>query len=258
MQKHTTQQNPRFGGAIPLLRKFQEHPFWNERRKYSRAEAWIDLLFLARYGGETVDVIDRDELIPVGYSQILTSVITLSKKWRRSRTWVKSLLRVLRIKGSILVITSNNRRTILQIVNMGQVKSLLQNSGQQPVQHTAQQDIQQKDIRKTYNNKDNFNNEEITIIGNATNELISLFSGINPSYKLLYSNTTERKSLERLIGLYGEDKLRTLITSLPSIVQRPYAPRITTPYELELKIGKLLIFLKQHTVLNEKGGVTKV
>ena len=52
--------------------------------------------------------------------------------------------------------------------------------------------------------------------------------------------------------------MRNLISSLPSIVQRPYAPRITTPYELELKMGKLLLYLKQEENKNQKGGVTKV
>ena len=69
------QAKHRFGGAIPLLRKYQQHPFWTERRKYSRAEAWIDLLFMARYGAETEEKWDRGELIQIEYAQILTSMI---------------------------------------------------------------------------------------------------------------------------------------------------------------------------------------
>ena len=148
----------------------------------------------------------------------------------------------------------NNRRTILQVVNMSNVKDLLQKNEQQILHQT----IHQNNSKKTYKNKDNTVNKEIIKEKLPINGLLSLFSQVNPSYKLLFSNNTERRSLEHLIDLYGEEKMRNLILELPSIVQRPYAPRITTPYELEVKMGKLLLYLKQEENKDQKGGVTKV
>ena len=254
MKNKQNQIGHKFGGAIPLLRKFWEHPFWKESRKYSRAEAWIDLLFMARYGTETEEIWNRDELIPIQYAQILTSVVTLARRWKRSRGWVKNFINILEKKQSILVITMNNRRTILQVVNMSNVKDLLQKNEQQILHQT----IHQNNSKKTYKNKDNTVNKEIIKEKLPINGLLSLFSQVNPSYKLLFSNNTERRSLEHLIDLYGEEKMRNLILELPSIVQRPYAPRITTPYELEVKMGKLLLYLKQEENKDQKGGVTKV
>jgi len=244
----------KFGGAIPLLRKFREHPFWTEKRKFSRAEAWIDLLFMARYGTESEEIPDRGEIILIQYGQILTSIITLSKKWDRSRSWVNKLINILKKKQSILVITMNKRRTILQIVNMGEIKKFLQKNNQQIVQQT----LHQKDNKKTYKNKGDKVDKEIIKEGDPVNKLLFLFEQVNPSYKLLFTNNTERNSLDRLIKQYGEEKLRNLIVSLPSIVQRPYAPRITTPYELEVKMAKLLLFLKHENDKELKGGVTQV
>jgi hypothetical protein len=254
MENNQDRVKSKFNGAIPLLRKFQQHPFWTEKRKYSRAEAWIDLLFMARYGTETEERWDRGELIQIEYAQILTSILTLAHRWGKNRGWVRKFIKILEIKQSISVITMNNRRTILQIVNMGQIKELLQNK----VQQNIHQNEQQMDSRMTHKNKDNEINKEIIKNGNLTNEILSLFSKINPSYKLLYSNTTERNSLDRLIDQYGEEKIRNLISKLPSIVYQPYAPQITTPFELEKKMGKLLIYMQQEENKKVKGGVTKV
>ena len=150
------QTKHRFGGAIPLLRKFQQHPFWTERRKFSRAEAWIDLLYMARYGTETEEICDRGEFIQIQYAQILTSIITLSKKWRRSRAWVNKLIKMLEKKQSILIIIMNKRRTILQIVNMGRIKKILQGNEHQ----LLQQYIPQIDQKKTYKDKEDIDNKE--------------------------------------------------------------------------------------------------
>ncbi len=253
-QNKQNQTKYRFGGAIPLLRKFQQDPFWTERRKFSRAEAWIDLLFMARYGTETEEIWNRDELIPIRYAQILTSVVTLARKWKRSRAWVKNFINVLEKKQSISIITMDNRRTILEIVNMDKIKELLQNNEQQTLHQTEQH----KSSRKTYKDKDNKVNKEIIKRKPRINGLLSLFAKVNPSYERLFANMTERAALERMIAKYGEDKLFNLISHLSEIVSRPYAPRITTPYELELKMGKLLLFLRQEKNNDQKGGVTKV
>lgn len=36
-------------GYIPISRKLFEHPFWSEKREFSYAEAWIDILRLVRF-----------------------------------------------------------------------------------------------------------------------------------------------------------------------------------------------------------------
>lgn len=77
------------------------------------------------------------------------------------------------------------------------------------------------------------------------NCLINLFKEVNPSYKRLFSNKTERKALQRLINEHGEETIRSYILALPKIIVMPYAPKITTPYQLEKKLGELIIFMKQ-------------
>jgi len=88
--------------------------------------------------------------------------------------------------------------------------------------------------------KDNITKENIYI-----NKFIAMFKNVNPSYELLFKNKTQRAAVERLVKKYGEEWLSNLINRLPEIIKMPYAPQITTPYELEVKLGKLKVFLEQ-------------
>jgi len=90
---------------------------------------------------------------------------------------------------------------------------------------------------------------------NQTNEILNLFKSVNPSYQRLFSNITERKSLERLIDKYGKEKIINIVTKLPDIITQPFAPRITTPYQLEKKLGDLIIFIKQSSNKPNKLGI---
>lgn len=118
-----------------------------------------------------------------------------------------------------------------------------------------------KNDNKSVIKKDTYNRYKDTytkdIISNV-NPLLAKFKSVNPSYERLFSNKTQRDSLERLVKKYGLEKMTNLLDQLPSIIQRPYAPSITTPYELELKMGKLILFLKQEQVKITKFSVTKV
>jgi hypothetical protein len=147
-------KNDYYEGFIPLMRRFKEHPFWTEPRRFSRAECWIDLLFRAHYGEKEEVILDRGEEIIIKEGYVLTSIVSLASAWKRSRSFVRGFLSGLQNRGQISIIRMDNRRTILYIVKFGYFKSLIQQSRQQ----TEQQTGQQKSNRKTYKNKDNKEN----------------------------------------------------------------------------------------------------
>ena len=84
------------------------------------------------------------------------------------------------------------------------------------------------------------------------NPLISLFQGVNPNYERLFANKTQRGALERMIKKFGGDEMRRVIEVLPEILGKPYAPQITTPYQLEQKMGQLLGYLKRKEVEDDE------
>lgn len=92
-------------------------------------------------------------------------------------------------------------------------------------------------------------NEQV-VAGIDINSIMELFKEVNPSYTRLYSNKTERAALERLIKQYGEQEVKKMIAFLPTINMEQYAPTVTTPYQLEMNMGKIQVFL--HKKGNQK------
>ena len=75
--------------------------------------------------------------------------------------------------------------------------------------------------------------------GAAVNRLIAAFEPINPSYKRFYPNKTQRGALQRLVEQWGEEAMLGIIRFLPQTNAKKYAPTITTPLQLEGKLGAL-------------------
>jgi hypothetical protein len=92
---------------------------------------------------------------------------------------------------------------------------------------------------------------------NSTNEIINLFKTVNPSYQRLFANKTERGAVDRLIANHGIEAITSIVEKLPDIIFQPYAPKITTPYQLERDLGKLIIFIEQQQEIQQsrKGGL---
>lgn len=84
--------------------------------------------------------------------------------------------------------------------------------------------------------------------GKEINDFIGFFEKVNPSFKRLYSNKTERKALERMIKEHGRKKIEYVIKKLEITNKVPYAPNITTPYQLEKKLGNLIAFYQRKKV----------
>jgi len=77
------------------------------------------------------------------------------------------------------------------------------------------------------------------------NEIIDLFKNVNPSYEKFFRNTTQRGALERLVKKFGLEKVEEIINILPITNTKKYAPTITTPLQLEDKLGQLVAFTKK-------------
>lgn len=92
----------------------------------------------------------------------------------------------------------------------------------------------------------------------SVNYLIGLFKDVNPSYKTLYPRKGERQALERMVKEHGLEKIEQAIKSLALVINKPYAPIITTPYELEKKLGNLIAFLQKERITINKFSVLKL
>lgn len=83
--------------------------------------------------------------------------------------------------------------------------------------------------------------------GAGLNKLIDLFKEVNPSFERLFSNTTQRKALKRLVDKHGLEKVSKSIMYAVSVSGANFAPTITTPVQLENKLGDLVAYFKKQS-----------
>jgi hypothetical protein len=107
-------------------------------------------------------------------------------------------------------------------------------------------------IGKDRSGQDRIGKDTCGVPPRDVNSFIDLFKSINPTYERLFNNKTERDCSERLIKKFGLEKMTSMFERLPNILNQPYAPRISTPNELEKNLGKLLQFIEQHNSIIKK------
>jgi hypothetical protein len=100
-------------GFIKLYRKFQHNDMWREPRMFSRAEAWIDLLFMAAYRDH--DKLLNGALHEVKRGQIVTTSRELADRWQWSRAKVDNFLKSHK-KSRNIDILKTAKKTTLTIV----------------------------------------------------------------------------------------------------------------------------------------------
>jgi len=76
-------------------------------------------------------------------------------------------------------------------------------------------------------------------------ELIFLFKDINPAYNAWFGRKAQRNAIERLVIKMSRHKVEEIIEMLAITNKMRYAPSITTPAQLENKIGSWLVFYQR-------------
>lgn len=70
-------------------------------------------------------------------------------------------------------------------------------------------------------------------------KVIDLFKEVNPSYKKLFGSPPQRKAALRLLEINGMEKIQKIVSLLPKSNAMEFMPVITTPCQLEDKMGQL-------------------
>lgn len=77
------------------------------------------------------------------------------------------------------------------------------------------------------------------------NPIINQFQEINPNFERLFRNKTQRGAAERMLKKLGVEKLGQIIAVLPFSNKDQYGPTITTPLQLEDKMGQLMAWYEK-------------
>ncbi len=141
-------------GWIKLHRSILENFLWQEERKFSKAEAWLDLLLTANY--EERKVLISGQSVDVEAGQILTTMKYLAQHWGWSGSKVKLFLNLLENEGMITT-KRTSKYTLITILKWGFYQG-------QEVEKNYQKNIKklsenyQKNTTKELKNNKNINN----------------------------------------------------------------------------------------------------
>jgi len=82
-------------GYLALYRKIQDHPFYKERREFSKLEAWIDILMEVQHSEEPCDVVIGMKVLVCNYGESLKSVLTWARRWNWNDSKVRRYFKLL-------------------------------------------------------------------------------------------------------------------------------------------------------------------
>lgn len=103
-------------GYLALWRKIQDHPFYKERREFSKLEAWIDILMEVQHDEEPKKVIMGMTVITCNYGESLNSIFTWAKRWRWHESKVRRFFKLLSNMNQIST-KSEGKTTRLTVLN---------------------------------------------------------------------------------------------------------------------------------------------
>ncbi len=90
-------------GFIKVSRSFLAGCLWSESRVFSNAEAWLDLVAMARYDVVPAQVIFCDARFRVCRGELAVTIRYLADRWHWSRMRVQRFIACLRDNGSIKI-----------------------------------------------------------------------------------------------------------------------------------------------------------
>jgi DNA-binding transcriptional regulator YhcF (GntR family) len=187
-------------GWISIHRKLRDHWLWDDPRKFSKAEAWIDLLMSANHAEAKIRL--KGKLFTCNRGDTMQSLETIAERWKWSRQTVRRFLELLEKEG---MIRYKNEQQLSRITICKY--DTYQSSGVESEQQVSNTRALREQHVST-NNKNNKNKEE------KIKKDLGFFEGIDLSSLPQYRITGEKKTLQelqrdaRLAKQYGIDVIQ--------------------------------------------------
>lgn len=149
-------------GWISLHRAMMDNPLWLSE-PFTKAQAWIDLLMLARHKKTPELFFIRGNEVRVEYAEIARAESTFCDRWKWSRSKLRNFFKYLEKEQQIKIIKTPAINK-LAIVNFEKYQEAIQ---QKDYRKTTER--RQKDLNNNVNNDNNVNNNIITRINSSNN-----------------------------------------------------------------------------------------
>lgn len=182
-------------GFILLHRSIQNHWLYEEKRVFSRYEAFTDLLMMVNHKDNKI--LQDGELVEVKRGERITSIRQLMDKWQWSNTKVKKFLDLLQSDNMIEYEVTPKKKTLIKIVKYHEYQGF-QRSEQSPKttqnnhrndteqsqsNHRSDTEATQNNINNNDNNDNNENNENND--NNINNKAANIFQVYEQNFGML-------------------------------------------------------------------------
>lgn len=230
------------GNWIKINRQLLNNPI---AKKPLYGWLWIVLLIKANHEDKEFIWNNKKQICKRG--QLITGRKQLSIESGISESSVENILKYFEIEHQIEQQKTNKFR-LISVKNY----DVYQGNEQEIEQLAIQQGIQQNDTNKNIKNIKNI--KERNKSEETSQETVKPVSEIQEVFNTFYEagnkginfgNKTERAAAEWLVKEYGLKKTVSTIKYAMSIAGKPYAPVITTPFQLKNNIAKLMAYYKR-------------
>lgn len=197
---------------------------------------------------KTIGVQDDDLKVLIAKRFVLTfeSGIVVIKHWlihntirmdRFKKTTYQDERKTLTLKENNSYTTNGNQTATSGMRKLSKDKLIEVNISKDKLSKLADKSAEQGSQKTKYIEE---YSEKEKILHKQIIEIMMIFRKINPTLNM--GNKTQRTAVKDLISQFGYDRVKQWTEFAISIQGRPYAPTITTPYNLFNKIANLKIF----------------
>lgn len=162
-------------GWISLHRSIEKHWLYEEERKFSRFEAWVDLLLMVNHA-DNKTMIDG-KLVTVKRGQRITSLRKLGDRWNWSLTKVDAFLKLLE-EDKMIVLKKDTKKTLVTIVNY----DIYQNNDLEK-RHRKDSEKTVKEHRKNSEKTQKKTNNNVNKDNNVNNDNKAISSSNNDDFR---------------------------------------------------------------------------
>jgi len=143
-------------GWISVHRQFKDHWLWKEKRIFSKAEAWIDILMSVNHSEQKVII--KNVVYTVNRGESIMSLDSWSKRWNWNKSKVRRFLEVL--QSELMIVTKNETQTTrLTVCNYDSYQTI-GNADETQTKRKRNADETQTTPNNNTNNKNNENKEK--------------------------------------------------------------------------------------------------
>ena len=103
-------------GYIKLWRKIEDNWLWKVPRKFSKLEAWIDIIMQVQWNPEPEEVVIKNKVLTCNRGESLKSLETWAKRWNWDKSATRRFFNLLKKTGQIDT-QSDTITTRLKVIN---------------------------------------------------------------------------------------------------------------------------------------------